>query len=101
MAIKVRIPNTGSTFTSSGSIPFSANSDIWIGFTTPMSSSGCVIFYHGAASTSGSEIFPVSLSPAQQFVFPYPINCPTGIYVAAGSGGSAIALALTGGSGLL
>ena len=91
MAIKVRIPNSGSTITSSGSIVNSTNNDVWFGFATPITSSGCVIFYHTTASTSGWELLTMALSPGNTEFFPYPINSPSGLYVAAGSGGSAFA----------
>ena len=91
MAIKVRLPNSGSTLTSSGSIPCSLNSDVWLGFATPVTSSGCVIFYHTTAASSGYEIVAMALSPANIQFFPYPINSPSGIYAATGSGGSVFA----------
>lgn len=93
MAIKARIPYSGSTYTSAASVPSSADNDVWLAFSTPITSSGCVIFYHTSACTSGCELFCIALSPAQQWTWPYPINSPTGIYIAAPSAaGSATAL---------
>ena len=101
MAIKARIPSSASQITAGGSVPYSINSDIWLGFSTPITSSGCVMFYDTAAgSTAGRQMLTIALSPAQQFFVPYPFNSPSGIFVAAASGGSPFAWAVLGGSGL-
>lgn len=91
MAIKVRLPNSGSTLVSSASVPCSINSDVWLGFATPITSSGCVTFYHTVSASAGYEIVSMALSPGNIQFFPYPINSPSGLYVATGSGGSAFA----------
>ena len=97
MAIKVRIPNAGSTWTVAVAVPSSAGNDVLLHFSTPITSSGCVIFYKGSTSAAGSELFTIALSPAQQWSWMYPINIPVGgIYIVApstaGSSGALVML---------
>lgn len=61
-------PSAGSTYTTAGSYPNTAAVAVWLGFCTPLSSSGCVVFFKGASPTAGSEFLPVVASPGQQVI---------------------------------
>ena len=90
MAIKVRIPNSASQTTVSGSVPSSAGNDVWLGFTTPPTSSGSVTFFRGGSEVAGSIMCSIVASPAQSIFLPYPFNAPVGgIFAGCISGGSA------------
>lgn len=82
------VPNTASTLGSSGSIPNAADKWAWIGFQT-LTASGCCVWYRSSASTSGSELMAISLSP-QQSVLYGPFNSPNGLTVVGISGGCAL-----------
>lgn len=89
MAIKVRIPNTGSQTTVSGCIPSSCDTDVWLGFTTPATASGSATFFHTASEVSGCILCSITASPLRTVFLPYPVNSPTGLFAGCISGGSA------------
>ena len=91
MAIKLRVPSSGSQTTVSGSIPNSTCRDVWLGFSTPPTSSGSVTFFWGASEVAGSIMLSI-VSPCMTFTFiPYPIHQAGALGLFAGciSGGSA------------
>jgi len=89
MSVKVRIPNAGSQTTVSGSIPSSLGNDVWLGFTTPITSSGSVTFFRSSSEVAGSILCSVVASPGITMFFPYPVNSASnGLFAGCISGGS-------------
>ena len=82
------VPNSGSTLSSSGSVPGSQDHWAWIGLQT-LSSSGCVTWYRGASPVSGCELIAIALE-ANQSVLYGPFNPPEGLCAAGVSGGCAL-----------
>lgn len=89
MAKSFYAPNAGSTLTTAGCIPNSANKPIWLGLATPLSSSGCVVFYKGASPQSGCELLPINASPGSVQIYG-PFFLPNGVSTCSISGGSAL-----------
>lgn len=91
MARLLRITNSASTFTTSASVANSIGNDVWCMFHTGAGASGCAVFRLGG-SVSGSVLFPVALSPLSTWAAPAAINTGVGVFVGAGSGGSALVM---------
>ena len=91
MAITLRVPSSGSQTTVSGSLPNSTCRDVWLGFTTPPTSSGSVTYFWGASEVAGSIMMSIVSSPMTFTLFPYPIHQAQSLGIFAGciSGGSA------------
>jgi hypothetical protein len=83
------VPNTASTLSSAGCIVGSADRWCWVGLRTPLTASGSVTWYRSNSAISGSEMFPISLSPGMIYMYG-PFNSPDGIFAAGISGGCAI-----------
>lgn len=88
MARTLRTPNSGSQISTSGSLACSNGRDVWIGFTTPPTSSGSVTLFHTASEIAGSILCSIVACPLHSLMLPTPINSPTGLYAACISGGS-------------
>jgi hypothetical protein len=91
------VPNTASTFATAGCVVGSDSSNggkvgawIWLGLRTPITASGSATFYRTGASTSGSEMLAISLSPGQFAGMFGPFSSPNGVYIAGITGGCAI-----------
>lgn len=82
-------PNAGSTYTIAGCIPATACNPFWVGLATPLSSSGCVVFFKGASPVAGSELIPINASPGQQVLFG-PFYFSAGVSTCSITGGSAL-----------
>lgn len=85
-----RMPSTGSTYTTAGSIPNSENAcgrAIWLGFAAGCPTAGSVVWYRGGSLIAGSAFLPISGCQATQVFGPFII--PQGVY-ASMVGGSAI-----------
>lgn len=89
MAKFLKLPNAGSSLTSSGCIPGSCGVAIWLGLSTPLSSSGCVVFFRTASAVSGCEVLPMIASPGQTIIYG-PFSFPNGVFAASISGGCAL-----------
>lgn len=89
MARLLKLPNTGSTLTTAGSIYSSSLAAVWLGFSTPISSSGSVMWFRGPSATSGCEILPIVASPAQTVVYG-PFIFTLGVCAGSITGGSAL-----------
>ena len=89
MAITLRMPNAASQTTVSGSLASTAGVDVWLGFVTPISTSGSCTFFRGGSEVAGSIMCSIVASPGQTIFLPYPFNAPTGgIFGGSISGGS-------------
>lgn len=84
------VPNSASTFGAPACVPDSENKWAWVGLSTPMGASGCVMFYRSSTSAPGRELLPIVASPAQTIgpIGPFVSSC--GIYAAMVSGGCAV-----------
>lgn len=89
MARLLKLPNAGSTLTACGVVPSSCNLAVWLGITTPISSSGSVMWYKGACATAGCELLPIIASPAQTIIYG-PFIFSDGISCGSITGGSAL-----------
>lgn len=87
--MSIIVPNSGSTFPNSGSIPGSRDTWTWIGLQT-LTASGSVCYYDtDSGSTAGHEILAISLGAQQSAIFG-PYNSPCGLYAAGVGGGCAV-----------
>jgi hypothetical protein len=84
------VPNTASVFAAPACVVGSEDKWAWLGLSTPIGASGCVLFYRSSTSTPGKELLPIVACPAQ-VVGPLGPFCSTsGIYAAGVSGGCAL-----------
>ena len=87
MSVTFQAPNAGSVISATGSLPQSACNAVWIGFMTPLSSSGCVVIYKDASPVAGSALFVINASPGQ-VVGPFgPFFMPGGFSTSSITGG--------------
>ena len=86
MAKTLRMPSSGSLYAAEASIPGTYKA-IWLGFAAACPAAGSVMWYRGAAASSGSPFLPITGCMLTNIYGPFII--PGGVY-ASMVGGSAI-----------
>lgn len=86
------VPNSASIFSAAACVVGSENKWVWLGITTPISSSGGVSWSMGPSTTSAcSRIVTIAASPADVKMYG-PFNSVTGVSCASFGGTGACAI---------
>ena len=83
------VPNSSCNLTAAGCVNDSNNRWVWLGLSTPLTASGCVVWFRDTTNTAGCELLPIVASPGQTALYG-PFNSPNGVYAGSVSGGSAL-----------
>lgn len=84
------VPNTASTFAAAACVVGSQDKWAWVGLSTPIGASGCVMWFRSGSGTAGRELLPITASPGQVIGPIGPFNSPCGLFAASISGGCAL-----------
>lgn len=84
------VPNAACILTADACVANSEDRFAWVGLLTPLTASGCVVWFRDNTNTAGCQLVTIIASPGQQVLLG-PYNSPNGLYAASISGGSALA----------